>query len=267
VALLSAWKDSLSVFYPKNVGRFLLVTGNTVKQAYGVFFKYWWWIVLVISAIIWMKPPIEVLTRRQEFIILLLLCLCAIAWVSFILSVRPSLERKSLSYFLRHTSYLPSYFLGVTAYMVLLVGGVYLLGSLFEVESGTWWAVALAPILQCWWFYVIGVELLFFTSFFFDSAGSFGAALGSLYRSFTMGIYNIPFVIVITLLMMTITLGLSLLWMACVELFGLETKPFLLIFSLMIGLFVGGTAWICFIANFYTQKIYQQYDLYFKSIN
>jgi hypothetical protein len=110
----------------------------------------------------------------------------------------------------------------------------------------------------------------FFAMFLLDNEASLSATFMALYRAAKMVLYNLPFVIA----MMVFTIFMYLLLICLMILIGYISDYSLsyaisLIVSLVffLWLFITMTFSICFVANFYTQKLYEQYSLYFKENN
>lgn len=259
--LLSVWKDSLSPFAPKNFRRFLLVTLNTIKQSYAVFLWYWWWL-LPLSAFLYDFPfhfvtglvPLSA-NNHRFFEGLLAIILYASLIFLFFLSMRPSVDRKNFRYFAHYIFY--------DTYFILSSIGLSYFGNSLLADK--------VPFrnLQFLLLIVLFITQYFFTMFLLDSDGSCRSALFSVYRAVKMVVYNIPFALV-TVLMICI---MSTSMMFCMvgfaklldyfELFNVLNLQAMFCIMVFLPHFVVLTMAICFVANFYTQKVYEQYRLYF----
>lgn len=273
--LISAWKDLLSVFAPKNLSRFLLVAANTLKQSFQVFLRYWWWLLpMYLFVCIYSGQLYEPLDTVLPKVIMSLMAFI------FFLSMRPSVDHKEFRYFFNYRFHMIYYFF---IYLFLMKMGLYfykesscffnyffqgffsggLMGHLFNLFSfGMSCAILLGMfILHSW-----------FAMFFLDSNGTAFAALQSLYRSFKMVIYNVPFLIATIFLFGIVSVLLFFSVFFFMNLLGLflATNNFYVtmfgwfIIIMFLFLFLCLMLLICFVANFYTQKVQEQYSLYFK---
>ena len=114
--LLKSWKESLSLFIPKNAKLFILVTIKTILQSYKLILKQLWWLFLI-------SWGLDVLSARYCFISL---CYLAplISWLVTIfcvyLAIRPSMPRKTLAYYLGHARYFLPFFV-ITLFIFLTI--------------------------------------------------------------------------------------------------------------------------------------------------
>jgi hypothetical protein len=287
--ILSAWKDSLSVFAPKNFGRFLWLWVNTIKQSYVVFFKYWWWLLPVVLVLKWCRliPLWSVLKARERlcsavdfemsgdllwyaFEVVTVAVLLSSIYFIFFLCIRPSVERKNFYYFSHYWMHAFYYILS----SILIMYGT----------SGVIKTFCITPLGGAF----LSIIQYVFALFLLDSDGSWKAALYSLWRAIKMVFCNLQYMIIMTLVLIflsSIILEFCKLIMLLLDyhddvIFSitrisdpkiaisflgqtdllLYSAPFLLLLLSKIILF-------SFIANFYTQKVYEQYKLYFKENN
>jgi hypothetical protein len=268
--MMTAWKDSLSIFTPKKFKLFFLVTLNALKQAYQVFFKYWWWlfvtyVLIDLSELLQLRFLYQM---RSDLIgeTILASAVYGLLLFIFFLSMRPSVDRKNLRYFSSYCLHGLYYLLGI----VTLTGFSYL--GMFAIKNTLTphFSLFIAACASYSFALLIIVLQYFFAMFLLDNEASLSATFMALYRAAKMVLYNLPFVIA----MMVFTIFMYLLLICLMILIGYISDYSLsyaisLIVSLVffLWLFITMTFSICFVANFYTQKLYEQYSLYFKENN
>jgi hypothetical protein len=109
--LLQSWKDSLSLFKPKNFKLFALVTLKTIGQTYRLLLKYFWWIALLYVAVHFINISATVFGISLQAL--------ATAFLLFIwffvscLIVRPSISQKNYAYFHAYLAHALSVALGI----------------------------------------------------------------------------------------------------------------------------------------------------------
>ena len=263
MTLLSAWKDSLSVFSPKKLKLFLLVTANTVKQSHMIFFRYWWWLALLLYGL---AAYNYLLNSFSYFFPIAVLISFFLALFTFFLSMRPSVERKNYSYFAKYYAHLFYALLGSAIFFVFLFAPFsssfwfkYRL-KIISAESHTLLSDAYNFVLLVGFHYIITsllfVGWIFFMMFLLDGNGSLLSPFYSLWRAAKMVLYSMPFILVSFLL---VRFNLFLLFLMF-----LSFVPNVYVTSMFPLCFLNFTFWICFYANFYIQKVHEQYKLYFK---
>jgi len=99
---------------------------------------------------------------------------------------------------------------------------------------------------------ILGLEGVLSTLFFLDSHGKVGDFFYSLFRGIKMFLYNMPFFIIFMGMM-------GCLLFMLVGFIGLQWTLALMPFVLPLPL--------CFIVNFYTKKLHEQFPLYFKPVS
>jgi hypothetical protein len=112
-------------------------------------------------------------------------------------------------------------------------------------------ALPLLFILEC-----------FFLMFLLDGDGSYFSAVCSLYRAIKMILFNIPFAIIMVVFS-DLMIFAHMLLLILLYLFSGHMQAWIFWIVVIIAI----TILSCFLANFYTQKLYEQYRLYFKENN
>lgn len=159
---LQSWRESLELFLPNNLSKFLLVTLKTLYEGCFVIFKYFWWlIVLQIILNLGSIPTYNVIS----FGIQLLLYFCIIA------AMRPSVDQKNLFYFLSRIIY---YFLFYIVAKILFL--------LVSTPLHEFWIADRA----------VDLLLIFYMLFLLDQRLTFGGIITALIRAIKMVLYNLP---------------------------------------------------------------------------
>ncbi len=266
--ILRAWKDSLSLFAPKNFKLFALVTFKTIWDGYKVMLRYWWWLYgLLIGIWIYdehfLHESIARFSNGFEFftrgIYLYGNALEAIAGILtgiiyfmmpflIILSIRPSVKPKNYAYFLR---YLP------------LLGYIYILNALFIMILKQAEVLIIGDVsvglLACILLFIgrFPLPLITFFSFFLaDSDKKILSSLKSLYRAFIMILYNYPLCWLVILLGAPVAYVINMM----LDIPYLNTTIILLNEVLL----VGTSIYLCIWSNIYIKKLHEQSKLYFK---
>lgn len=239
--LLESWKDSLSLFKPKNFKLFALVTLKTIGQTYWLLLKYFWWVQLGVIGLYFWFPQ----SNLRELIQYLVYCI----WLAIVaLCVRPSVAKKNYAYFSKYLLYLPVIIVGFVAIHDLLelhIQGRYLI------------------MFACF------VAQLLFIFFMFDMSFGVKNALKSLVFAIKMFWYNAPglFLIiganfVLVILQIRILQGViqSAIWES---LHGHHIQYF---FKCMyfFNYFIVIPIIVSIIGNFYIKRLHEQPQLYFK---
>lgn len=150
--------------------------------------------------------------------------------VTLYLSVRPSVARKTYTYFLGYGSRFLLYTLIILPFL-----SYFLAIDLFLPMKA--------------------VGLTFFMLFFFDSRGSVNDFLGSLIRAVKMLVYGLPFCLILFLASFALYfIVATVLAFVLPPYFRFLTESFLLLLSVIP---------VSFAANFYTKKVHENYTLYF----
>jgi hypothetical protein len=111
---------------------------------------------------------------------------------------------------------------------------------------------------------------LFFIQFFFDSSGSFGQFFASLWRGLKMFWFNLPFVLVMSLIFIGVylILGFIIQW-PIIYFYPQFMLPYLYIVSglsqILIDLLLFMPFVVCVGTNFYVKRVHEQFGVYYKS--
>lgn len=258
--LLVSWRESLTLFIPKNAKLFFLVVLKTLISTYKHLLKYGWpvFLIALISSSYLLFIPMR----------LFLLSYVSPLWITFlwvfwiILAVRPSTKLKSWRYFseyLWHGLFLLATAFFVSLAMQLLIMIAFNLASAQSVVSAYAITIGLYPIVFSLLFsfdiYLWSISPWFLLSSFFvlDSGPSFKRFLTSLWRAFLMVIYNYPFCFIVYVIFRYVlnTLGYFL------HSVGL---PLILSNGIMLILLpIPITIFACF----YTKRLHDQFGYYF----
>jgi len=243
--LFQSWKESLLIFKPQNLRLFLLITLKSIVETYKVWLKYWGWLIIVklfISllfqhgGLIW-----EYADYISDYIELTLI-------FGLFLAVRSSLEKKDFHYFFGYQTSM--HFITFS-----LAGVIFIFVWLLSWSILTYIFLGVPPrLVNVNWWLMYGILYMylftFYSLFLLDSDCSFNNLLMSLTRALKMIFYNIPFMII-----SSIILGLFLWMLQSFLLLGSLLYPILLLLLVPIPL--------CFLTNFYIKRIHDQFDLYF----
>lgn len=212
--LFQSWKESLLFFKPENFKLFFLITLKTVMQGYKTWFKYFWWLFVV-----------YILPGTDFFAFLI----AELIFFSFLLSVRPSVKRKTLKYFYGyrwHFNYFYWLLISILCYTflkVIPVGGGLLRAIIFPIE-------------------------VFLILFWLDSRLNIKNFFLSIWRASKMYLFSLPFCFIFFFLPYSVFLLIK------------YYVPFLFkYFNVFILLF-----YISFFTNFYIKRLHDQFKLYFK---
>jgi len=225
--LFQLWQDSLKIFIPRNFKLFGLVSLNTALQTYKVWLGRFWalfvaffFIDFFLSRSKGLALPNVPFALLTQFLLL----------VTLYLSVRPSVARKTYTYFIGYGSRFLLYTLILLPFFSLFL------------------AIDLFLPMKA-------VPLTFFMLFFLDSRGSLNDFFGSFIRAVKMIVYGLPFFLILFLASFALYSIVSIaLAFGLPPQFRFLTKHFLLLLSVVP---------VSFAANFYTKKVHENYTLYF----
>lgn len=231
--ILQAWQESFYFFQPKQFNLFLLVTLKSIKDAYSLLIKYWWWLYLICIGLMIASVHTSVGHSKLLFILFALPFGVALKIVQFImiLATRPSMQRKTYSYFM--------HYLQERWYLIALLW----LATLFRME----------------WIPLFPIGIVLFTLFALDSPNTMQSVGKSLFRTLVMLTYNLPLWIVIFVAIFLVN-ALFLLSSMLFGFIGLVTFGTVLTHLLSL-LFL--PVEICLITNVYIKKLHEQSNLYF----
>jgi len=239
--LLQSWKDSLSLFKPKNFKLFALVTLKTIGGTYWLLLKYFWWLVVIDIA--WEFTYGGDFTETSTGLIKVALFLL---WTFAIcLVVRPSVAKKNSAYFVSYIWYVPAAFAGMIVYALL---GVILQRLLFEQEI-------IFSIL-------ILIPLLFFMFFLLDMVLNLRNWRKAGFFANKMVLYNIP-----TLILFAVAFSCVSYLLSFIQRFGHFQACCLVNFVNIIHSLVLQPIFTSIIGNLYIKRLHEQPQLYFKKPN
>ncbi len=242
--LIHAWKNIITFFYPSNIKFFLLITVNSILQAYKIIMKYWWWLIVIIGGlnVLWWQ--------NTRFFLLISVLLYYLFIFVFCLSTRPSIEKKDMAYF---CSYLLLFFPAMAGFL-----GIKLIGTSvikFIGPLGNWQSIYL--FIKTFTY----ATQVFFLFFFLDSTHSIKQFLLSFVRAIKMTIYNYPICLIFGLSIVGIEIVFSFIvgrW-----LFTWKEIDLLLRAISLINIFVFSPLQLSIFTNMYIKKLHEQFDYYF----
>lgn len=278
--LFPAWRDSLTLFQPKNFKLFFLVTLKTMGDTFKVWIKYFWWLPLIqlVMPRIWLSLYGTTSFFSNPWLQVTASIFMGMLWfISILLAARPSVAIKNCAYF-RSYIWRIIYILPIS--VLLDVGTEFLMSTVFysyigvprEITPGIVTAIILAGIMS----WSVKIYLIDYALFVLDTDGSVKQVCKSLFYAFKMVAYNYPFYIVVYIIDTSIKMAQYLLFrqitkwyysaatgMASVspepDSIGLQVIRYgdiLIIALLMLFLY-------CFLINFYIKKLHDQFTLYF----
>lgn len=113
--LIQSWRELLLFFDRKNSSLFLWVTARSLVNAYSLLGMYFSWLIALCVAYQLFAHPSPLLSHYLWGGLVFCMALC----------VRPSLERKSVAYFLSYAGYLPKFFILMLPFLFLQWTAVY----------------------------------------------------------------------------------------------------------------------------------------------
>ena len=294
--LLPAWRDSLTLFQPKNFKLFFLVTLKTMVDTFKVWIKYFWWIwalkIVYVAELLPIPYPAEFFIAHPLFYALIP-SYHNIFLVTILLAARPSTALKNCayfrSYFWRALLMIFLFSLADVIVTVIIMGphlgaeatnvramSNYIFGSLevvmtllmirspevsatFLLRRGAFfyeYAVLLTHVVIMW-------GTITYSLFLFDSDGSIKSFFKSWIHAVKMMLYNLPFYIIALVGLVIIPaypyvfIGIDLLEPS----HGLWYYFVGAVWGVLITLLSLFT--ICFLTNFYIKKLHDQFTLYF----
>lgn len=275
--LFVAWRDSLSIFQPKNLKLFMLVTLKAMVDTFKVWIKYFWWLPVLFIVKTYLQYSMmqaaytgtltgflgtlwSLLASIPAPIYIILPSLMYVARASLLLAARPSTAIKNCAYF-------RSYF-----FRALLVIALFQLMAIAGMVAGSYlimrYPACASYSLLCGYsigaigflfsYYVINYAL-----FYLDSDGSMGIFLRSSVYAAKMTLYNLPFYGILTILNTIVGMSITSVFLYVAKFFGgqsvmLFIAPILMLIFALLELFS-----VCFLTNFYVKKLHDQFTLYY----
>lgn len=276
--LFLAWRDSLTIFQPKNFKLFFLVTLKTMVDTFKVWIKYFWWLPLIelVMPRVWLHLYGTTSFFQNIWLHIAATNVMGMLWfVSILLAARPSVALKNCAYFRsyiwRIIYILPinfAIFWGIESLVVPVFSRYInmLLTSTFTPAS----IAAMLMLGLIHWsarIYIINYSL-----FVLDTDGSIKQVCKSILYALKMVLYNYPFYIVVYIVHALIKMGQHVLFrpltvwfcrfcsatteLGPISLYGIHYSNMLVIALLTFLLY-------CLLTNFYIKKLHDQFTLYF----
>jgi hypothetical protein len=226
---------------------------KTIIESYKQIFAHLWWLFLGSWAL-------DILNARYFYTISFSL-LPLFAWLITIfciyLVIRPSLPRKTFSYYTQKAPYFLPFFI-LTIFVFSSFFGILKLFSLlpslseFQYMSIITMALLPSPLMPLF----ISPLLTFMIFFALDSNGSLNSIFASIIRGFKMGLYNYPFCLIFYLICIAITL-IGYIAILTFIFFGSGILLSSLVSHLLIPIP------LAVLSNFYTKRLHDQFGLYY----
>jgi len=254
-----SWKESLSLFLPKNAKLFFLVFLKTLLSTYKNAFIYGWWAFALSLCAVSLVIYVPLLTVSYINPVIL-----SFLWAYMVfLSARPSTQLKSWRYY---SSYLVH---GLWIFLVIIVLSWlwnFLFTAAFHAASLSVWisyplALSLYGLVFTFFFsldfylWIISPWTIFFSLFVFDSLRSFPRFMLSMWRSLKMVLSNYPFCFILYAVIRVGLWGLGVLLKMIGMPLVVTNGIMLLLLPIPIVLFT------CF----YTKRLHDQFGFYFST--
>jgi hypothetical protein len=260
-----SWKESISLFIPKNAKLFFLVTLKSIIESYKLIALHIWWLFGI-------SYLTDVLYSRYCDIKSYFCIVPLLSWfftIFFIyLIIRPSIKRKGWNYYKDYLVRFPYFVLfSVIAFLIPILLFLISKTVVFWTASINWvFYMLFLPflILSLLISFLIAPDvvtlytsplLTFLILFMLDGNGSISDILRSIIRACKMIIYNYPFCII----MFIIFIVCSVLGrMTVAYFFGINS---FLLSSLVANLILPIP--LCILTNFYIKRVHDQFGLYY----
>lgn len=292
--LFQSWKQSLLIFKPQNLKLFLLVTLKSIVETYKTWLMYWGWLlilILLVGIFLLNSDTIIMLTQHEKMIIKCYDILSVYILFLVLLSARSSIEPKKFHYFMKYHVYL-IYFLPIAvAYYFLPVSLTMLITHIVKSPLFYMKDVILASsinynkVLFFFWinsiiYFMYAILFLYASSlyglFILDTDGHPRCLFTAGLRACKMIIYNIPFLLLSSLLVGVMTLFaffivwivMNIIMLGSIFLWGLVfnnllTVPLFSSLDIFLTFMFILPVQLCFLTNFYIKRVHDQFDLYF----
>ena len=296
-SLFISWGESLAFFTPSTGKTFMLITLKAAAEAYRIFFKHFWWLFI---ANICLGLYVQILSGPQASQTLWLVFVATIfVWLLQIflmcLATRPSINRKTYSYFTRYGWHFICFLLFslIMLWVALCITVVQVLGLLGRVAITNidimihLSSLIIIPLTFVGFWLYEGSALMplyilpffvFWTFFLLDSPMGWRAIRNSLKNAIKMVLYNYPF----CLISFGGLLGIYKLLYRCVEYISIFIYKLYLMhlgadlgevpamrWKIAVNIFVPlvmvllAPLFISFLSNFYIKRVHEQFLLYF----
>lgn len=242
MTLVQAWTDSLSLFKPKHLQLFVMVSIKSILDAYKLYVKYCWPFLLMILVLFFIAPDyVTAYSNGDNSNLLYYATLLGIAVIIYGLlflaacfMTRPSIFQKDCKY------------LRIQFFKILPYWCVWGLIWLFIVMQKLFWNILLPLFIvssySSWY--------IFSVLFFADSDGGVKNFFLAMWQACKMIIYNLPLLAV-----MSFCFDVPIILLNIFFFIPALTKTVIGAFLMPIG--------VCVYANIYIKKVHDQFDLYF----
>ncbi|MFZ5953556.1 MAG: hypothetical protein ACOYT8_00485 [Candidatus Dependentiae bacterium] len=266
MSVLRAWKDSwreVVALTSKN-GRVLgSAIYKKIKNSYATLFSQWWFLLGIVGALIVLMGNNSIESFAFEiYKVTALLGSFLYIFILFLL-IRPSVLRKTYSYYGRYILYAIGF---LCATIIIAMGINFLYAHVFKTNN--WFLTKTVLVLFPFNFHVLSITKIpslvwfvgfsyaafisFFTLFWLDASITITSFLTAFKNAFLMIFYNLPFVFLLSLFA---AVGAQILLFLCYIIPCKLVSIFIIIGFAPIVLSV--------FSIFYSKKVHEQFDLYF----
>jgi len=259
--LFQSWRDSIKFFAPANIKLFGLLVVNTTVRTLSVWLRFFWPLFLIsIVGDVFPVATFKIGPVQMSLGSLIGIFAKFLLIMTLFLSVRPSVRKKTYSYFLHYKLY--ALFIGIFFFAKVFV---------FQIVSGLGELGADLFVLSLFSpFYAVGMTL--FMLFYLDSRGSFIDLFLSGWRTAKMIFFGLPFFLIVVSVPSAIfyvvfySFGIGLFPFVSLVRFLPAGKIMLFVWSLVKHLFILLSVPVVAVnANFYTKRLHDQFKLYFRA--
>jgi hypothetical protein len=257
MTLLQSWADSLTLFKPKNLQAFVLMTFKSIVETYKIVGHYFWWVILLIV----MCAVAPYFINLHEYMVyniqykhvffIVSVCLYQLLFIATCLSARSSIEQKDSQYFIAQFKRMIFVWLFVSLFVVLFVADFDYVGSLITSHATVFTILFFADS-----------ESYVEKKFMLPSNG-FEKFLLSLWKSIVMTMYNLPLMMIVTNVMRVLIWVGSQCIGKLVIASGMPIYPQWFLFDNVAGALLL-PIFVCLYSNIYIKKVHDQFDFYFK---
>ncbi len=274
-ALFQSWKESLSVFAPKNAKLFFLVTIKRILESYKfILLHVGWLILLTIAAELWYNRY-SMVHGHSYFLLIPLLGWFFVFFLMYLI-IRPSIKRKSFHYYKDYKKHFLSFIVLSLLFFIFAVifgysivtASKWLVLHLFKDQAlpqaiivaylilmRTATAIFLFSLPFANIPLYVAPLLTFWILFMLDNNGGIKALWQSIVRGCKMVWYNYPFCFIMFGLFCIFWYGID---MIIIWLFGAPCFFYLpFIYNLLLPIPIS------IFTNFYTKRIHEQFGLYY----
>ena len=260
-----SWKESISLFTPKNAKLFFLITLKSIMESYKLIVLHLGWL-FALTAILDLSYS-RFCHKLSYFCLIPLFGWFATIFGMYLI-IRPSIKRKSWDYYKDNwLKFIFFIFFSIIAYSIpiamLLIGNkiVFLTQNIHTIFYILFLPVLLIPILVTFLMppdliiLYVSPLLTFLILFILDSDGSIKSIMKSMIRALKMMIYNYPFCILIFCFFVLCSI---LYTISIVNLFGRNS---FLLSPIITNAFLPIP--LCILTNFYIKRLHDQFGLYY----